>query len=119
MRRYTLVFMEQKIGMPHLTPIPGSAGEESFDSTDDDAALAYVCGRFMQRVQNCVRAELSSMAIVTDASGHGVKLVDDSLENPHFQETYIRYDARSRQLQVDFVSTATGLVSSAYRRAAK
>ncbi len=116
MRKYTLLFMEQKIGVPHLTPIPGAAGEESFESTDDDAALAYVCGRFAQRIQNCIRAELSSMAIVEGASG-GTRLVDDSLENPHFQETYIRYDARTRQLEVDFDSTATGFMPSGYRRA--
>jgi hypothetical protein len=119
MRKYTLVFMEQKIGVPRLTPIAAPGGEESFEATDDDAALVYVCGQFVQRVQNCARAELSSMAIVADASGGGTRLVDDSLENPHFQESYIRYDARTKQLEVDFVSTATGLMPSAYGRAAK
>jgi hypothetical protein len=117
MRKYTLVFMEQKIGVPRLTPIAGASGEESFEATDDEAALAYVCGRFVQRVQHCVRAELSSMAIVMDAPGHGTRLVDDSLENPHFHETYIRYDARTSQLEVDFVSTATGLLPGGYRSA--
>ncbi len=117
MRKYTLVFMEQKIGTPRLTPIPGPGGEESFEAADDDAALAYVSGRFTERVQHCVRAELSSMAMVADAPGRGTRLVDDSLENPHFQETYIRYDARTGQLQVDFVSTATGLLPGAYGRA--
>jgi hypothetical protein len=108
--------MEQKIGMPHLTPIPGPGGEESFEAADDDAALAYVCGKFVQRIQDCVRAELSSMAVVADASG-GTRLVDDSLENPHFQETYISYNARTKQLEIDFVSTATGLMPASYRRA--
>ncbi len=119
MRKYTLAFMEQKLGVAHLTPIPGPEGEESFEAADDDAALSYVCGRFAHRLQNCSRAELSSMAIVTDSSGRGTRLVDDSLENPHFHETYIRYDTRTRQLEIDFVSTATGLVCTPYRRAAR
>jgi len=109
--------MEQRIGVPRLTPIPGPGGEESFEAADDDAALAYVCGRFAQRVQHCVRAELSSMAIVVEAPGGGTRLLDDSLENPHFHDTYIRYDARTSRLEVDFVSTATGLLPSAYRSA--
>ena len=46
------------------------------------------------------------------------RLIDDSLENPHFQETYIRYDARTKQLEVDFVSTATSLLPPAYKRSA-
>jgi hypothetical protein len=115
MRKYTLVFMEQKIGVPRLTPIPGPSGEESFESADDDIALAHVRGQFAERVQNCVRAELSSMAIVADASGGGTRLVDDSLANPHFQETYIRYDARTGRLEVDFVSTVTGFIPGVYR----
>jgi hypothetical protein len=115
MRKYSLVFMEQKIGVPRLTPIPGPSGEESFESADDDTALAYVREHFEQRVQDCVRAELSSMAMVADASGRGTRLVDDSLANPHFQETYIRYDARTGQLEADFVSTVTGFIPGVYR----
>ena len=117
MRKYTLVFMEQKIGVPRLTPIPGPDGEESFQAADDDAALAHVGAQFTQRVQNCARAELSSMAIVADASGRGTRIVDDSLQNPHFHEICIRYDARTKQLEVDFDSTATGLILDRYRRA--
>jgi hypothetical protein len=119
MRKYTLVFMQQEIGVPHLTPIPGPAGEESFEAMDDDAAHAIVRARFAQRVQGCNRAELSSMAIVTDASGRGTRLVDDSLENPYIQETYIRYDAHTKQLEIDFVSTATGLLSSSHGSASR
>jgi hypothetical protein len=117
MRKYTLLFMEQKIGVPHLTPIPAPEGEACFEAADDDEALAIVRERFTQRVQGCARAELSSMAIVADASGRGTRLVDDSLENPYFQETYIRYDPHTRQLEIDFVSTATGLIFNTSKRA--
>jgi hypothetical protein len=115
MRKYTLIFMEQKIAAPRLTPIAGPAGEVCFDAVDDDVAQAYVREHFMPQLQDCVRAELSSMAIVRDASGSS-RLIDDSLANPHFQETYIRYDGRSKQLEVDFVSTTTGMLPSAYKR---
>ena len=115
MRKYSLVFLEQRTGVPRLMPIAGPEGEKSFEADDDDAALAYVCEHFTQRVQNCVRAELSSMAIVPDASASGVRLVDDSLENPHFQESYIRYDARTQRLEVDFDSTRTGIVPGTYQ----
>ncbi len=116
MRKYTLVFMEQKIGVPRLTPMPGPEGEVSFEAVDDDAAQAYVCEHFAQQLQNCVRAELSSMAIVRDASGSKSRLIDDSLDNPHFQECYIRYDARAKRLEVDFVSTSTCMLPPAYKR---
>jgi hypothetical protein len=115
MRKYTLIFMEQRIGVPRLTPIPRPEGEVSFDAVDDDVAQAYVGEHFMPQLQSCVRAELSSMAIVRDASGSS-RLIDDSLANPHFQETYIRYDGRSKQLEIDFVSTTTGLLPSSYKR---
>lgn len=115
MRKYTLVFMEQRIGIPRLTPVPGPEGEVSFEAAEDDDAIAHVRQHFAQRLQSCVRGELSSMALVRDASG-AERLLDDSLENPHFQETYIRYDARTKQLEVDFVSTATSLLPPAYKR---
>ena len=117
MRKYTLVFMEQNIGVPRLTPIPGPEGDASFEAADDDDAQAHVRKHFMQRLQKCVRGELSSMAIVRDASG-AARLIDDSLQNPHFQEAYIRYDARSKQLEVDFVSTATTLLPTDSKRSA-
>jgi hypothetical protein len=117
LRKYTLVFMEQNIGVPRLTPIAGPEGDVSFEAADDDDAQAHVHKHFMQRLQKCVRGELSSMAIVHDPSG-AARLIDDSLENPHFQEAYIRYDARSKQLEVDFVSTTTSLLPLAYKRSA-
>jgi hypothetical protein len=110
--------MEQKIGVPRLTPIAGAEGEASFEAADDDEAQAHVCKHFAQRLQSCVRGELSSMAITRDASGKIIQLIDDSLENPHFQEAYIRYDARTQQLEVEFVSTATSLLPPVFRRAA-
>jgi hypothetical protein len=116
MRKYSLVFLEQKIGVPRLTPIPGPEGEKSFEAPDDEAALAHACEHFQAQVKNCVRAELSSMAIVPDSSGSAIRLVDDSLQNPHFQEAYIRYDARAQRLEVDFVSTATGMLPGTYKR---
>ena len=115
MRRYSLVFMEQTLGVSRLTPIPGPLGEVSFDAEDDDAAYAHVREHYLERVKNCVRAELSSMAIVRDSSRSGSRLIDDSLENPHFQEAYIRYDARAQQLEIDFVSTATGMLPPALK----
>ena len=110
MRKYSLVFMEQTLGVSRLTPIPGPEGEVSFDAEDDEAAYVHVREHFLERVQKCVRAELSSMAIVQDSSRSGSRLIDDSLANPHFQEAYIRYDARTKQLEIDFVSTATGML---------
>jgi hypothetical protein len=115
LRKYTLAFMEQKIGVPRLTPIPGPEGEASFEASDDDEAIGQVRQHFADRLQTCVRGELSSMALVRDASG-AARFVDDSLENPHFQETYIRYDVRTKQIEVDFVSTATSLLPPAYKR---
>jgi hypothetical protein len=110
--------MEQRIGVPRLTPIPGPEGESSFEAPDDDAALTHACDHFYTQVKNCVRAELSSKAIVPGSSGSGTRLVDDALENPHFQEAYIQYDPRTDRLQVDFVSTATGILPAAYKRSA-
>jgi hypothetical protein len=110
--------MEQKLGVSRLTPIPGPEGEVSFEAEDDDQAQAYVRTHFLHRLQNCVRAELSSMAIVHDSSGSVTRLIDDSLMNPYFQEAYIRYDARSKQIEIDFVSTTTSMLISAFERTA-
>jgi hypothetical protein len=109
--------MEQKIGVARLTPIPGPEGEASFEAADDDDAQLHVRKHFVSRLQNCVRGELSSMAVTREASGV-TRLIDDSLENPHFQETYIRYDARTKQIEIDFVSTATNLLPAGYKRSA-
>jgi len=110
--------MEQRIGVPRLTPIAGSEGEQTFDARDDEDALAHACEHFYSQIKNCVRAELSSKAIVPSSSGSGTRLVDDSLENPHFHEAYIHYDARADRLQVDFVSTVTGILPGTYKRSA-
>ena len=40
MRQYTLVFMEQRIGVPQPTPVAGREGVATFNAADDDAALA-------------------------------------------------------------------------------
>lgn len=118
MRKYSLVFMEQKIGVSRLTPIAGPEGERIFDAPDDENALAHACEHFYSQIKNCVRAELSSKAMIPDSSGSGTRLVDDSLENPHFHEAYIHYDARADRLQVDFVSTSTGMLPGTYKRSA-
>ena len=117
MRKYTLVFMEQKIGVARLTPIHGAEGEAFFEAVDDDAAQLHVRENFLPRLKNCVQAELSSMAIIAGASGSRSRLIDDSLDNPHFQEAYIRYDHATEQLEVDYVSTRTGMLPvGAYKR---
>ncbi|HEY1314722.1 MAG TPA: hypothetical protein VGE92_12630 [Steroidobacteraceae bacterium] len=112
MRKYIIVFMEQRMGVKRLTQIPGPEGEAWFESRDDDDALAYVSAHFLQQVRTCVRAELTSMAIVPSNPGAPPRLVDDSLENPHFHEFYIRYNSRTKLLEVDFESTVTGLVNA-------
>jgi hypothetical protein len=112
MRRYIIVFMEQTIGVKRLTQIPGDEGEAWFECRDDDEALAYVSAHFFQRVRSCARAELTSMAIVPSPAGAGARLVDDSLENPHFHEFYIRHNSRTKLLEVDFESTVTGLIEA-------
>jgi|HubBroStandDraft_3_1064219.scaffolds.fasta_scaffold389772_1 hypothetical protein len=112
MRKYIIVFMEQTIGVKRLTQIPGPEGEAWFESRDDDDALAYVSAHFLPQVRNCVRAELTSMAIVPSTAGEPPRLVDDSLKNPHFHEFYIKYNPRTKLLEVDFESTVTGLVTA-------
>jgi hypothetical protein len=109
MRKYTVVFMEQRLGINRLMPISGPEGQASFEAVDDDQALAFVAEHLTHRVSTCARAELSSMAMVPTHGG-GVRLVDDSLENPHFHEFYIKYDPRTQKLEVDFESTLTGLI---------
>jgi hypothetical protein len=104
--------MEQTIGPPRLSQIPGEDGIASFDAVDDDAALAYLADRLTRQLRTCVRAELSSMAIVPDtASSGGTRVVDDSHENPYFQEMYVKYDARTKKIEVDFESTQTALLA--------
>lgn len=112
MRQYTLVFMEQRIGAAWLTPIQGKAGCASFSAMDDEAALAHITEHLVARLKNCVRAELSSLRILADttASG-GTRLVDDSHANPHFQDSYVKYNAVTKTVDVDFESTQTALIA--------
>jgi hypothetical protein len=114
MRKYTVLFMEQRMGRAYLTQVPGEDGSASFDAADDDAALAYFADHLTRQMTNCVRAELSSMAIAPDAtSSGGVRVVDDSLENPHFQDMYVKYDGKTKKVEVDFESTKTALIADA------
>jgi hypothetical protein len=110
MRKYIIMFMEQRIGVKRLTQIPGPEGQAWFEARDDDDALAHVSAHFMPQVRSCVRAELTSMAIMPGAAGGPPRFVDDSLENPHFHEFYIRYNPRTKLLDVDFESTITSLL---------
>jgi hypothetical protein len=106
--------MEQRIGRTYLSQVPGEDGFASFDAADDDAALAYLADHLTRQMTNCVGAELSSMAIMQDtASSGGTRVVDDSLENPYFQDLYVKYDAKTKKLEVDFESTKTALIADA------
>ncbi len=112
MRRYTALFMEQQIGVNYLTQMAGDAGIACFDAVDDDAALAYMAEHLSRRMSLCVRAELTSMAIVPDASASGGRrMVDDCLENPYFQEMYVKYNAKTKNLDVDFECTRTVMMT--------
>jgi hypothetical protein len=113
-RKYTVLFMEQRIGRTHLTQISGEDGVAAFEAADDDAALAYLTDHLTRQLTTCVRAELSSMAIVPDpASSGGTRVMDDSLENPYFQDFYVKYDAKTKAIDVDFESTQTALMADA------
>jgi hypothetical protein len=113
-RKYTVLFMEQRIGRTYLSQVSGEDGIASFDAADDDAALAYFADHLTRQMTNCVRAELSSMAIIADTtSSGGTRVVDDSLENPYFQEMYVKYDPRTKKIEVDFESTKTALIADA------
>jgi hypothetical protein len=112
LRKYTVLFMEQRIGRSYLSQVPDEEGIASFNAADDDAALAYLPGHLTRQMTNCVRAELSSMAIISDpTSSGGTREVDDSLENPHFQDMHVKYDAKTKQVEVDFESTKTALIA--------
>lgn len=112
MRQYTLVFMEQRIGAPRPTPIPGPPGVAMFAAADEDAALDYIREHFVERVKACVRADLSSLKIVTDpAASGGKRLVDDTHASPQFQDTYVRFDPATKTVEVDWESTRTALIS--------
>jgi len=108
MRQYTVVFMEQPIGAPRLMPMTGEHGAASFPAEDEDAALAYLEEHFIQQLKTCVRAELSSLRIVTDpTSPTGTRLIDDTHANPNVQDVYVKYDPMTQAVQVDWDSTRT------------
>jgi hypothetical protein len=115
LRKYTVLFMEQRIGRAYLSQVPGENGSASFEAVDDPAALAYLLDHLTRQMTTCARAELSSMAIVQDTlSSGGTRVVDDSLENPYCQEMSVKYDLKTKQVEVDFESTKTALIADAY-----
>jgi hypothetical protein len=105
-----VVFMEQVIGVPRLTPLDGDEGIASFPAVDDESAVAHITAHFIDRLKTCVRAELSSMHLENDpAAIAGARLVDDSHSNPHFQDTYVKYNSATKSVDVDFDATRTAL----------
>ncbi len=112
MRRYNIVFLEHKIGAVPLGQLDGADGMAFFAAEDDEAALAHVERHLTRQMAQCVKAELSSMALVADhTAGGGTRLVDDSLANPHFQEMRLHYDLNSKKIEVDFESTRTTILA--------
>ena len=110
MRRYTLVFMEQRMGVSRLTPMEGESGSASFAAMDDEEALAFINDQLLERLRQCARGELSSLRMVPDPGAPGgVRLVDDTHANPHFQDSYVRYNGRLNAAELDFDSTRTVL----------
>jgi len=105
------MFMELELGSTRLTTVEGPDGMASFTASDDDAALAFVAAHLLERLKHCARAELSSMQIVPDpTSASGTRLVDDSHANPYAQESYLKYDAATNTVEVDWESTRTALL---------
>jgi hypothetical protein len=52
------------------------------------------------------------MNMVTDPNArNGTRLVDDSHENPEFQETTVRYNPTTKTVEVDFESTRTAVMN--------
>lgn len=112
MRRYSLVFMEQRVGTLQLRPKQGGDATVSFAAEDDDAALSHVGEHHVEQLKACVRAELSSLLIVpSPTSRDGIRLVDDTHANPHFQDSYLRYNPATRSVEVDWDSTRTTLIA--------
>lgn len=104
--------MEQRIGVARLTPVDGAAGRASFPAADDDAALVHIEQHFIDRLKGCIRAELSSMRIVVDpATPGGTRFLDDSHSNPSFHDSYVKFNAVTRSVEVEFESTRTALLS--------
>lgn len=112
MRQYTLVFMEQRIGLQRPTPIDGESGVACFRAGDDDAALEYITLHLLERLKQCARADLSSLRIIEDSSSDtGHRLVDDTHANPRYQDVYVKYDAVTGRAQADWESTRTAFVT--------
>jgi len=108
MRQYTVVFMEQRMGVSQLLPMTGAHGTVSFPAEDEDAALAYIEEHLRQPLETCARAELSSLRIVADpTSPTGTRLVDDTHANPNFQDIYLKYNPVTKAAEVDWDSTRT------------
>ncbi len=113
MRQYTLVFMEQRMGASRPSRIEGEQGAAFFTAEDDEAALAVIAERYTGRLADCVRAELSSMYIMTDPTARdGVRLVDDYHALPYSQTLYVTYDAVTQTVECDWDSTRTGLLAA-------
>jgi hypothetical protein len=112
MRQYTVVFMEQRIGVARLRPMEGEQGVASFEAADEEAALAHISAHFLDRMKLCVRAELSSLRIEQDPRAPGgVRWVDDTHANPRFQETYVKYNPVTQAVEADWDSTRTALLT--------
>lgn len=111
MRQYTLVFMEQRMGASQWTPMVGEEGMVSFQAEDDEGALDHIEEHYIERLKQSMRAEFSSMNLVPDPKGTGMRLVDDSHANPNFMDTRIRYNPITRGIDVDFESTQTAVIA--------
>jgi hypothetical protein len=112
MRQYTVVFMEQRIGVPGLRPLEGDQGVATFMALDDERALAHIGAHLLERLRSCARAELSSMHIMKDPTANGgQRLVDDTHANPRFQDTYVKYNVATKAVEVDWDSTRTILIA--------
>lgn len=106
--------MQRPAGHASRTPVVATGDVATFIAADDDAALAYVREHHFEQISKCERAELSSMRIVSDAQApNGFRLVDDSHQNPHFQDTYVRFNPVMKTLEIDFESTRTALIADA------
>jgi hypothetical protein len=102
--------MEQVIGVPRLTPLDGDEGIATFSASDDESAVAHLTAHFIDRLKASVRAEVSSMHLATDPTAPaGTRVVDDSHSNPHFQDTYVKYNPATKSVDVDFDATRTVL----------
>ncbi len=114
MRQYTVVFMEQRMGGSRLVPMTGECGPASFQAEDEDAALAYIEEHLIPQLKASVRAELSSLRIMTDPnSPTGTRLIDDTHANPNVQDVYVKYDPATQAVEVDWDSTRTLLDAQA------